>query len=252
VGSVIALSTMVLAALVEHCQWSAWTAIPLVLALGAAFGALQGLLIQRFRLQPFIVTLAGMFLARGLCYLISVDSIGISDEAYAAIAQFRLSLSDEASISVGALLALAVLAAGLYLARATAFGRAVYAIGGNQQSALLMGLPVARTLVLVYTLSGFCSALAGVAFSFYMLSGYGLHAMGLELDAIAAVVIGGTLLTGGTGSLLGALFGVLILGTIQTLISFDGTLSSWWTRIVIGTLLFVFCLLQRLFERSKR
>jgi ribose/xylose/arabinose/galactoside ABC-type transport system permease subunit len=192
-----------------------------------------------------------MFLARGLCYLISIDSISISDESYAAISQYRLHFTEDASISVGAMLALAVLAAGLYLARATAFGRAVYAIGGNEQSALLMGLPVARTLVLVYTLSGFCSALAGVAFSFYMLSGYGLHAMGLELDAIAAVVIGGTLLAGGVGSLLGTLFGVLILGTIQTLISFDGTLSSWWTRIVIGALLFVFCLLQRLFERRK-
>ena len=96
-------------------------------------------------------------------------------------------------------------------------------------------------------LSGFCSALAGVVFTFYMLSGYGLHAVGLELDAIAAVVIGGTLLSGGVGFVAGTLFGVLILGIIQTLISFDGTLSSWWTRIVVGALLFVFCLLQRLF-----
>jgi simple sugar transport system permease protein len=144
-----------------------------------------------------------------------------------------------------------VLGIGLYLARATSFGRAVYAIGGNEHSALLMGLPVARTVVLVYTLSGFCSALAGVVFTFYMLSGYGLHAMGLELDAIAAVVIGGTLLSGGVGSLVGTLFGVLILGTLQTLISFDGSLSSWWTRIVIGALLFLFCLLQRLFEAGR-
>lgn len=131
-------------------------------------------------------------------------------------------------------------------------GRTVYAIGGNEHSAVLMGLPVARTTVLVYAFSGFCSALGGVVFSFYMLSGYGLHAMGLELDAIAAVVIGGTLLTGGVGYVIGTLFGVLILGVIQTLISFDGTLSSWWTRIVIGTLLLVFCLLQRLMEARRR
>ena len=98
----------------------------------------------------------------------------------------------------------------------------------------------------VYTLSGLCSALAGVVFTFYMLSGYGLHATGMELDAIAAVVIGGTLLTGGVGYVAGTLFGVLMLGIIQTLIAFDGTLSSWWTRIVVGVLLFVFCLLQRL------
>ena len=242
---------MVSAALVEHRHWSAAAVIPLVLAMGAAFGALQGLLIQRFRLQPFIVTLAGMFLARGLCYLISIDSISITDETYAAISQARVTLWDGAALSVGALLALGVVAAGIYLAHGTEFGRTVYAIGGNEQSALLMGLPVARTTVLVYCFSGLCSALAGVVFTFYMQSGYGLHAMGLELDTIAAVVIGGTLLSGGVGYVAGTLFGVLILGIIQTLISFDGSLSSWWTRIVIGALLFAFCLLQRLFESSR-
>lgn len=248
VGAVIALTTMISAALVEHHHWSAAQAIPLVLAIGTAFGALMGWLIQRFRLQPFIVTLAGMFLARGLCYLISIDSISITDETYTAIAQTRIALWSGASITVGACLALGVLALGIWLAHATEFGRAVYAIGGNESSAVLMGLPVARTTILVYTFSGLCSALAGVVFTFYMLSGYGLHAVGLELDAIAAVVIGGTLLSGGVGYVAGTLFGVLILGIIQTLIAFDGSLSSWWTRIVIGALLFVFCLLQRLFE----
>jgi simple sugar transport system permease protein len=256
VGSVIALTTMVSAALVEHHHWSAWQAIPVVLAIGTAFGALMGGLIQRFRLQPFIVTLAGMFLARGLCYLISIDSISITDATYTAISQTRIPLwpgaaGESASVTVGALLALGMLAVGIWLAHATEFGRTVYAIGGSEPSALLMGLPVARTTVLVYTFSGFCSALAGVVFTFYMLSGYGLHAVGLELDAIAAVVIGGTLLSGGVGFVAGTLFGVLILGIIQTLIAFDGSLSSWWTRIVIGALLFVFCLLQRAFESRR-
>jgi simple sugar transport system permease protein len=114
-----------------------------------------------------------------------------------------------------------------------------------------MGLPVDSVLVRVYALSGFCSALGGVVMTFYMLSGYSLHAVGLELDAIAAVVIGGTLLTGGVGQVIGTLFGVLILGIIQTLIIFEGTLSSWWTRIVIGALLFLFCLFQRLFEAKR-
>lgn len=249
VGAVIALSTMLLAWLVERQGWPPVAAITLVLVLGTAFGALQGWLVQRFRLQPFIVTLAGMFLARGLCYVISIDSISIEHAGFVAVSQARVALGEDASVSVGALVALALLAAGLYLAHASDFGRAVYAIGGNEHSALLMGLPVARTTVLVYTLSGLCSALAGLVFASYMLSGYGLHAMGLELDAIAAVVIGGTLLSGGVGTLAGTLFGVLILGVIQTLISFDGSLSSWWTRIVIGALLFGFCVLQRLFER---
>ena len=140
-----------------------------------------------------------MFLARGLCYSISIDSIRITDAAYTAISQARIPLlpgsrNGGASITISALLALGMVAVGIWLAHATEFGRTVYAIGGSEPSALLMGLPVARTIVLVYTFSGFCSALAGVVFTFYMLSGFGLHAVGLELDAIAAVVIGALLL----------------------------------------------------------
>jgi ribose/xylose/arabinose/galactoside ABC-type transport system permease subunit len=251
VGSVVALSTMVLASLVERQHWAWPWAVGVVLLMGTLFGAFMGWLIQRFRLQPFIVTLAGMFLARGLCYLISIDSISIVDPAYAALAQFRLPLWADAAVSISAVIALAVLAIAIFIAHYTEFGRTVYAVGGNEHSALLMGLPVARTHVLIYTLSGFCSALGGVVFTFYTLSGYGLHAIGLELDAIAAVVIGGTLLSGGVGFIFGTLFGALTLGIIQTLIMFDGTLSSWWTRIVIGALLFIFCLLQRVFEARR-
>lgn len=252
VGSVVALSTIVLAQLVEHLHWPMTVAIPLVLAMGTLFGTLMGLLIQKFRLQPFIVTLAGMFLARGLCYLISIDSISITDASYTQVAQMRIHLGEGGPmLSVSALLCLLVLGVSVFVAHCTEFGRTVYACGGLEHSAVLMGLPVARTKVLVYALSGFCSALGGVIYTFYMLSGYGLHAVGLELDAIAAVVIGGTLLSGGVGFVVGTLFGVLTLGLIQSLIMFDGTLSSWWTRIVIGALLFVFCVLQRLFENKK-
>jgi len=141
--------------------------------------------------------------------------------------------------------------AGLFVMRYTRFGRNVYAIGGNEQSAVLMGLPVNNTKIAIYALSGFCSALAGIVFTFYTLSGYALHGKGMELDAIATVVIGGTLLTGGVGNLLGTVLGVLVYGIIQVLIVFQGTLNSWWTRIVIGFLVFVFCLLQRIFETGK-
>jgi len=249
VGAVIAFTTVLSASLVQRHGWSPLAAIPLVLLLGALFGAFMGLLIQRYRLQPFVVTLAGMFLARGASYLISVDSIPIDAALYVAIAQFRVPIGAGASLSIGALIALATVALGMWLAHSTRFGRCVYALGGSEASARLMGLPVAATQVKVYAFSGFCSALAGVVCTFYMLSGYSLHALGLELDAIAAVVIGGTLLAGGSGYVIGTLFGVLILGVIQTLIVFDGTLSSWWTRIVIGALLLVFCLLQRLLTR---
>ena len=251
VGSVIAFTTMVSASLVEKHGWSPAAVIPLVLLMGTAFGAFMGFLIERFRLQPFIVTLAGMFLARGLCYLISIDSISMTNEFYSDVSQMRIPVWGDASLSIGAVIALIVLVVAVFVAHCTPFGRTVYAVGGSEHSALLMGLPVRATLIGVYTLSGFCSALAGVVFTFYMLSGYGLHAVGMELDAIAAVVIGGTLLTGGSGYLVGTLFGVLMLGIIQTLISFDGTLSSWWTRIVVGALLFLFCLLQRVFAAHK-
>ncbi len=245
VGSVLALTTMISAYLLQSWHWHPLLVIVCVLVLGGLFGAAMGGLIHFFKLQPFIVTLAGMFLARGLCYLISINSITIDDPLYVAMSQTRLEFGG-AFISPSVVIAVLTLALAIYLAHYTRFGRAVYAVGGNEQSALLMGLPVARTKVAIYAFSGFCAALAGVLFSFYMLSGYGLHAQGTELDAIAAVVIGGTLLTGGYGYVAGTLTGVLILGVIQTLIAFDGTLSSWWTKIVIGVLLFVFCLAQRL------
>ncbi|AMP05378.1 galactofuranose ABC transporter, permease protein YjfF [Collimonas pratensis] len=245
VGSVLALTTMISAYLLQYWHWPPLLVIACVLLIGSGFGALMGALIHYFKLQAFIVTLAGMFLARGLCYLISINSITIDQPLYVTLSQARIGVFG-AFISPSVLIAVIMLALAIYIAHYTRFGRAVYAIGGNEQSALLMGLAVGRTKVLVYAFSGFCAALAGVLFSFYMLSGYGLHAQGTELDAIAAVVIGGTLLTGGYGYVAGTLSGVLILGLIQTLIAFDGTLSSWWTKIVIGVLLFIFCMAQRL------
>jgi len=245
VGAVLALSTMVAAWLLQAAHWPPLAVITLVLLGGACFGGAMGAIIHVFRLQPFIVTLAGMFLARGLCYLISIESITIEDPLFVAMSQTQLPFLG-GFLSPGALIAIAMLLLAVWMAHYSSFGRAVYAIGGNEQSAAMMGLAVGRTKVAVYAFSGFCAALGGLLFSFYMLSGYGLHAQGTELDAIAAVVIGGTLLTGGYGYILGALSGVLVLGTIQTLIAFDGTLSSWWTKIVIGALLFVFCVVQRL------
>jgi simple sugar transport system permease protein len=251
VGSVLALSTLGAAWLLQVAHWPPLVVIVVVLLLGAGFGAAMGALIHYFKLQPFIVTLAGMFLARGLCYLISIDAITIDDPLFVALSRTQLAVPG-GFVSPGAAIALAMLALATWIAHYTPFGRAVYAIGGNEQSALMMGLPVARAKMLVYALSGFCASLGGILFAFYMLSGYALHAQGAELDAIAAVVIGGTLLAGGYGYVAGALSGVLLLGAIQTLIAFNGTLSSWWTKIVIGALLFVFCLVQRVLAPAKK
>jgi simple sugar transport system permease protein len=252
VGSLLALSTMVSSSLLEKSHLAPILVIPIVLAMGTALGLFMGYLIQTFNLPPFIITLAGLYLARGLCYVVSIDTIAITDEFWKATAHSTLNLIGNNSLSPGALIAIAIALLGLFVLRYTRFGRAVYAVGGNEQSALLMGLPVGGTKIAIYALSGFCSALAGIVFTFYTLSGYALNGKGMELDAIATVVIGGTLLTGGAGNILGTVLGVLVYGIIQVLIMFQGTLNSWWTRIVIGFLVFVFCLLQRLFESGKK
>ena len=251
VGSVVALSTMIAASLTRD-GWNPAAVILIVLVVGSTLGLLTGLVIHYFQIQPFIATLATMFLARGLCYVISLDSISITDPWFTAMAQSRIPLAPGLTISPSVIIAVLVVIIGFVVLHFTRTGRTVYAIGGSGQSAMLMGLPVSRTKVLVYVISGFCSAIAGVLFTFYTLSGYSLTAVGMELDAIAAVVIGGALLTGGYGFVLGSLLGVLVLGIIQTIISFEGTLSSWWTKIVIGALLLVFIVLQRLLTARRR
>jgi galactofuranose transport system permease protein len=251
VGSVLAFSTMLSSSLLEKSGWDPIFVIPVVLLAGVALGLFMGYIIQTFDLPPFIITLAGLYLARGLCYVISIDTIGISNQFWQNTAHAQIGILGNYFISPSVIIALVVVLAGIFMARSTKFGRTVYAIGGNEQSAILMGLPVARTKILIYAFSGFCSALAGIVFTFYTLSGYALNGANMEMDAIATVVIGGTLLTGGVGSVLGTVFGVLVYGTIQVLIVFQGTLNSWWTRIAIGFLVFVFCLLQRVFEARR-
>jgi len=251
VGSVVALSTMIAASLARD-GWPPAAVILVVLVTSSTLGLLVGLVIHYFAIQPFIATLAAMFLARGLCYVISLDSISITEPWFTAMAQTRIPLAPGLTISPSVIVAAAVVVIAFVVLHYTRLGRTVYGIGGGEQSAMLMGLPVSRTKVLVYVISGFCSGVAGVLFTFYTLSGYSLTAVGMELDAIAAVVIGGTLLTGGYGFVLGSLLGVLLLGVIQTIISFEGTLSSWWTKIVIGSLLLVFIILQRLLTARRR
>ncbi|MGI5370237.1 galactofuranose ABC transporter, permease protein YjfF [Streptomyces iakyrus] len=251
VGSLIGFTTMFTAWLVERQGLPLLLVIPLALGVGAFGGFLMGYVIHNFEIQPFIVTLAGLFLFRGLCLVISKESISIGDSTVSSMAQTRVSLG-LGELSIGAIVALVVLGAAFYVLHYTRFGRRVYAVGGNEQSALLMGLPLGGTKIAVYTLSGFCSALAGLLFMLYIQSGDPLHAVGMELDAIAAVVIGGTLLTGGSGYVLGTLFGVLVLGLIKSIIQFEGTLSSWWTKIATGVLLCAFILIQRAMTNRKQ
>jgi len=258
VSGVVALTTVASAALLRE-GWNSWVVILLMLAMGMALGAIMGGFIAYLKVQPFIATLAGMWFARGMCFFISDDAIAINDRTFHILGQTRIlipGLSDPVTqkgdfVSILVVVSFIILAAAIYVAHFTRFGRAVYAIGGNEQSARLMGLPVDTTKVLVYTLSGFCSGLAGIAWAIFVTSGHGLYATGFELNVIASVVMGGTMLTGGVGYLFGTLFGVQILGITQTLIQFDGTLSSWWTRIVIGLLTFMFIGVQSILAARK-
>jgi len=245
VGSVVAFSSIFIAAVVEKGM-NPLVAIVLALALGALFGTTMGMLIRVFQLPPFLVTLAGMFLARGLGFMIAPQSVGITHPFFLEKISEGLAipLNDRVSIPFTATCYVAIFLLALFIAHYTKFGRFIYALGGDEQSATLMGLPVGRTKVTIYTLSGFCSALAGVVYTFYTQSGDPASCVGLELDAIAAVVIGGTLLSGGVGFMAGTLMGVLILGLIQTLITFKGDLNTWWTKIVVGMLVLAFILLQ--------
>jgi len=192
----------------------------------------------------------GMFLMRGLAFQVTLESIPIRHDFVDKIVYFGIPLTKRVSFSGLALLFLVIVGGGIYLSHFTKFGRNVYAIGGSEQSAILMGLPVRKTKIIIYTMNSTLAALAGVVYTFYTVSGYPLATVGLELDVIASVVIGGTLLTGGMGYVEGTLVGVLILGLIQTFITFQGTLSSWWTRIVIGILLFIFILLQTYLSKT--
>ena len=253
-GAIIALVSTASAYLMEKQGFYPEWVIPWMLLMGTLLGLGMGSLIHFFKVQPFIATLAGMFFARGMCFFISLDAIPISDPFYRAWSMARIPIPflDKTHISVNVVISLVVLVVAMFVLHRTRFGRTIYAMGGNEHSARLMGLQVGRTKILIYGLAGFCSALAGVTYSVALLSGHGLYASGLELDVIASVVIGGTLLTGGAGSIVGTVLGVLVYGIIQVLIVFQGTLNSWWTRIVIGFLVFLFCLLQRLFESKKK
>ena len=250
VGAVLALTCMVLAWLLANTGISVFAAIALVLLMGTAFGAIQGYLIAKFDLQPFIITLAGMLFCRGMTAVISRETINITNPTFVAMADFRLSVG-AGFVSMGVIIAIIALIVAAVVLGFTRFGRNIYALGGSESSASLMGLPVFRTKVSVYTISGFCSALGGIAYALMMLTGYNLHGMGMEMDAIASSVIGGTLLTGGVGFIPGALFGVLIQGVILTFISFQGTLSAWWTKIVVGALLCVFIIMQAFITEHK-
>jgi ribose/xylose/arabinose/galactoside ABC-type transport system permease subunit len=242
VGAVMGFSTA-LASVLLRDGVSAGVIIPLVVIAGASFGLLIGVLVQYFNVQPFIASLAGMFLARGLCYVLVPRNLRIEDKTVLSLQNHKFRFGSW-SFTGTVIIAMVVVLISAYLLAKTRFGRTVYAIGGNEQSAKLMGLSVARTKVIVYVISGTCAGVSGLLFAAYTAAGYALHGVGTELDTIAAVVIGGTLLTGGTGYIFGSLLGVLVYGVIKQVISFEGA-EQFKFRIFVGVLLLAFVVVQR-------
>jgi ribose/xylose/arabinose/galactoside ABC-type transport system permease subunit len=250
VGSVMAFTGILGASLLAQ-GFPAAVAIPVMLVSGALIGLLIGVLVHYFDVQPFIASLAGLFLARGLAFVVSLSSIRVEDPVVLWLQRTRFQVAGWYITPTG-IIALLAVAIAAYVLLWTRFGRTVYAIGGGEQSARLMGLNVARTKIAVYVISGVCGGLAGLLLTAYSGAGYPRNGIGTELDAIAAVVIGGTLLTGGTGYVLGSLIGVLVYGTIKKVISFMGAEQAW-TQIIIGALLLLFIVVQRVIvARSQR
>ena len=261
VGSVTALVCMVTAVSMEKYGLNAYTTIVIALLIGLAYGIVQGFLVSYLEIQPFIVTLAGMFFGRGMTSIVSVDMISITNEVFLKWAKFKIYLPIGSYNKKGVFLpayiyptvviALLIWIAIMIIMKFTKFGRSIYAVGGNQQSALMMGLNVKKIKFQAYILDGILASIGGYLVCLNSCAGFVEQAKGMEMDAISASVIGGTLLSGGVGTAFGTLFGVLIKGTVSSLITTQGTLSSWWVRIVLSALLCFFIILQSVFAKFK-
>ena len=262
VGSFVAMGCMMLAYMMEKANIGAVPAVLIVLITGIVFGFVQGFLVAYMDIQPFIVTLAGMFFARGMTAIISKDMISITNATFMAWAKARIYLPFggyynkkgvliQPYIYPTVVIAVLLLIVAFVMLKYTKFGRSIYAVGGNEQSALMLGLNVRKVKLKAYVLDGFLCGVGSILFCLNTLGGFVEQAKGFEMDAIASSVIGGTLLTGGVGNVIGTLFGVLIKATIEAFITFQGTLSSWWTRITIAALLCFFIVLQSILSMMK-
>src|SRR5690625_4760611 len=256
VGSIIAFSS-VSGVMLANAGLSPSLVIFLMIFSGTVFGAISGVLIQYFNVQPFIATLSMMFLARGLASVLSTTPERLADDSPIRWLATEWKIIDgpkvnDLIITPGVIIALLLVVAAFFLLHRTRFGRTVYAMGGSQQSAELMGLPVFRTKLAVYVISGTLSGIAAVVYTSRLGIAQNITGIGWELDAIAAVVIGGTLLTGGTGYVLGSVVGALVLGLMNVLITRDGTIPPEATTIITGGILLIFVLLQRLVAMRKQ
>lgn len=266
VGSLIAMNCMILADGMTNKHMNAVLLVVLVLIIGVIWGTVQGFLVGYLDIQPFIVTMAGMFFGRGMTAVINTEQVSITEEAsplFYGWANAKINLPAALGymgkkhmiapfIRPTVIIALLVVVVIFFVLKYTKFGRVLYAVGGNETSAKMMGLNVKKTKLQAYMLSSFLCSIGSILYCMNTMTGSVQQAKGFEMDAIAAAVIGGTLLTGGFGNVWGTLVGVMITGAINSLVMTNGKLLSSWSNIMTAALLCVFILLQAVFAYIKR
>ncbi len=263
VGGVVALVSMSCAVYLDYHDGNIAMSIILALLIGLAFGAVQGFLVAYLDIQPFIVTLAGMFFARGMTTIVNTNPFNVANEAFVALKNVRINVPGLGSVNklgeyvsayveIGVIVALLIVLILFFILRWTKLGRSFYAVGGNRQSALMLGINVKRTKFIAHLICGLLAGIGGYVYFLHVGSGSASHASGMEMNAIASSIIGGTLLTGGVGNIIGTFFGVLSLNTIQNIVSSVGLDEAWWTGITIAAMLCLFLVIQSIVLARKK
>ncbi|MBQ5967702.1 MAG: sugar ABC transporter permease YjfF [Clostridiales bacterium] len=265
IGGVVALVSMSCAVYLDKTPGGGnlWVSLLIALAIGLLFGIVQGYLVSYCEIQPFIVTLAGMFFARGMTTIVNTDPFNVENSAFRKLKDTRITipkmgsytkkgLYQAAYIEIGVVVALVIVVVLFLVLRYTKLGRSFYAVGGNPQSALMLGINVKRTKFLSHVICGLMAGIGGYVYFLHVGSGAPSHATGMEMNAIASSIIGGTMLTGGVGNIIGTLFGVLSLSSIQNIVSSAGLGQAWWTGITIGAMLCLFLLIQSIVMWAKK
>ena len=263
VGGVTALVTMSCAVYLDHKNGTVGGAMLLALGIGLAFGLVQGYLVAYLDIQPFIVTLAGMFFAKGMTTIINADPFNVANEQFVALKNTRVNVPGMGSynkkgvyvnayVEIGVIIAILIVILMFMMLRWTKLGRSFYAVGGNRQSALMLGINVKRTRFLSQLLCGVLAGIGGFVYFLHVGSGAATNGAGAEMNAIASSIIGGTMLTGGVGNIIGTLFGVLSLSTIKNIVASAGLDQAWWTGITVASMLCIFLVVQSIVVARKK
>lgn len=262
VGGVAALVSMCCAVYLDHMGGNVVVSLLIAIGIGLAFGIVQGYLVAYLDIQPFIVSLAGMFFARGMTTIVHTNPFNVENKAFVALKDTRVVVLGmgtvnrigkyvDAYVEIGVVVAVLLVILLFFVLRYTKLGRSFYAVGGNRQSALMLGINVKRTRFLAHLICGLLAGIGGYVYFLHVGSGAASHATGMEMNAIASSIIGGTLLTGGVGNIIGTFFGVMSLSTIQNIVSSAGLDQAWWTGITVAAMLCLFLVIQSVIMARK-